>query len=220
MTGDANHSKIGERRSKALEAGNEDYIERRERVIAAAAKMFAERGYQRTSFNDIANQLQIDRASLYYYVGNKSDLFEAVAMTPIEYNIQALAEVTASDISPDKKLRLVIEQLMTSFEDNFPKLYIFIREDLRKLDVDAVRSKKAADLQRRYYDLFIDVVREGQASGVLRDELTPAVIAYSIVGMLAWSHNWFRPDGPMTGRELGEALATIVLDGIREPSST
>lgn len=210
----AGESGIERRRQAALAAGGHEYLERRERILRAAATLFFERGYQRTSFGDIAKYLEVDRASLYYYVGNKSDLFEAVAMVPLESNVRELERIHASDRSAPEKIRAVIVQLMASFEANYPGLYVLIRDDLARLDVDTERSARATNLKQRYMDLVIAMVRDGQDKGELRSHVSANVLGESIIGMLAWSHKWFRPGGSPTGHEIGVGLTSVVLDGL------
>lgn len=47
-------------------------------ILAIAAKLFAKNGYTPTSMNDIASQVKIEKASLYYFYKNKNDIFLAV----------------------------------------------------------------------------------------------------------------------------------------------
>ena len=68
-------SGIGRRRAAALAEGSAAYAERRAEIIAAAAKVFREKGYRGTSLADVAESLDTDRASLYYYIGSKEELF-------------------------------------------------------------------------------------------------------------------------------------------------
>ncbi|MGE0304582.1 MAG: TetR/AcrR family transcriptional regulator [Acidimicrobiia bacterium] len=216
----ADDSRIAARRRAALEARGAGYMERRRQLVEAAARVFAEKGFHKTSFSDIAEHLEIDRASLYYYVGSKSDLFEAVALAPAEENIRSIEEIRASDLAPQEKLTAAIEQLMASFHERYPYLYIYIREDVRKLEMDAKRDRRMHRIERRYNAAFVDIIVEGQESGAFDPTLPPKVLAYSIVGMLAWSHQWFRPDGSVSGPEIGQGLATMVLEGLeRKPAA-
>jgi AcrR family transcriptional regulator len=187
--------------------------------MEAAARVFAEKGFHQTSFSDIAEHLEIDRASLYYYVGGTSDLFETVAMVAAEQNVREMERISKSDLPPDQKLSTAIEHLMTSFHENYPHLYIYIREDVRKLDMDAKRDRRMQRIEKRHDAAFIAIITEGQEQGVFDAALPPKVLAYSIVGMLAWSHHWFRPDGGMSGADIGRGLADMVVKGLR-PEAT
>ena len=72
-------SGIARRRAAAREEANPSYLERRAEIVRAAARVFKAKGLQGANLGDIAVESGADRASLYYYVGSKEELFhEAV----------------------------------------------------------------------------------------------------------------------------------------------
>jgi AcrR family transcriptional regulator len=60
----------------------------RDRLITTATRLFAERGYDRTSVEMVLQESGVSRGSLYYHFGNKEALFEAV-LESVESSIQA-----------------------------------------------------------------------------------------------------------------------------------
>ncbi len=80
-------SRIARRRSTALSEGGPDYAAKRAELVRVATAVFRLRGYAATSLNEIAHAFGTDRASLYYYVASKEELFQecvadAVAQNP------------------------------------------------------------------------------------------------------------------------------------------
>jgi TetR/AcrR family transcriptional regulator, cholesterol catabolism regulator len=60
--------------------------------------------------------------------------------------------------------------------------------------------------KRRAYDrLFVDCIRDGQASGAFRDG-DPVVLAFGLLGMLNWMVQWYDPNGRLTMEQIGETL--------------
>ncbi|GAB3200701.1 TetR/AcrR family transcriptional regulator [Nocardioides hungaricus] len=208
-------SAIGKRRRLALELSRPEYVEKREQILRAAADLFATRGYRETSVSDIAEAVELDRATLYYYVGSKSDLFEAIAITAAEGNVEWLEEIVQGEEAPDAKLGRAVEHLMVSYAENFPNLYIYIREHGRQLELGKNRDSRMRAIQKRYDRAFALILEEGRQQGLFNDDLPMREIGYSIAGMVNWSHYWFRPGGPVTGESMGKALSTLVLQGIR-----
>jgi AcrR family transcriptional regulator len=215
----ATDSWIGKRRRAALKASNADYVQRRSQLLETAAAVFAEKGVGRTSLREIAERLEIDRASLYYYVGSKSDLFETVAMGAARENVERIERIAASDVPPDEKLLQALTAVMKSYEERYPHLYVYINELTRDSGLATRTKRQMGELRKRHDKAFMDILKQGQASGVFSLSLPPNVLAYSVVGMLAWSHVWFHPGGPLTGKEIGDGLATLVLNGLRKRSS-
>jgi len=71
-------SNIGKRRATALKQDAETYTKRRREIFEAAAQLFKKNGYERTSLNDVAEALDSDRATIYYYVASKKELLHEV----------------------------------------------------------------------------------------------------------------------------------------------
>jgi TetR/AcrR family transcriptional regulator, cholesterol catabolism regulator len=62
------------------------------------------------------------------------------------------------------------------------------------------------------------IVHAGIAEGVFRAELDPAMIIFSLSGVLNWTHRWFVPGGRLSGREVGSVVAEILLGGVQAQS--
>jgi AcrR family transcriptional regulator len=208
-------SNIERRRRAAAVEGTTAYKQRFEALVQAAASVFKDKGYNRATVGDIANEMGADRASVYYYVPNKAALFRLVVREKLAENtarIEAIAKGAAP--APDK-LREAIRHLMASFHESYPYLYVYVQEDLGQVkSSDDEWTREMTGLGHRYDAAMIRIVRQGLRDGSLKSPLPPKVLAYSIIGMLNWSYRWFREDGAMTGTELGDALADMVLSGV------
>jgi AcrR family transcriptional regulator len=209
-------SQIARRRRSARVSGSAEYVERRGQIVETAARLFAEKGFHRTSFNDIAEACGFERASLYYYMANKSDIFEAVALEPADQNVREIVRIWKSDAPPDEKLATAIRHLMTSFADQHPSLYVYIRQDARGVGLDQKRSARMRRIWQRHDAAFSAIIQEGLDAGTFRSTLPARVLALSIVGMLAWSNNWFRPEGVLTGQEIGDGLGNMIISGLKD----
>ena len=208
-------SDIGRRRSAAQRDGGVAYKQRRDEVIRAAAQVFKDKGYRAAGLGDIAALLNTDRASLYYYVSGKRELYEEVVGDALRRNVLEAERIRKSDFTPSEKLRELIADLMDAYDRHYPYLYVYVQEDLTRSTPDASpQSRELKRLGKRYDAAVVGVVEEGVADGSFKLSATPTVIAYGIIGMLNWSHRWFKPAGAMSGRELGEALADMVLGGL------
>lgn len=220
-------SRIGRRRAAAAAADSPGYAERQQSIRKAAGEVFRTKGFQATKLSDVAEKAGIDRASLYYYVGSKEELFRDVVSDAVKANIADAESVVALDLPADQKLARLIELLMESFERHYPYLYVFVQEDYSKLsnDTNGVSDSWGAtvkDWNKRYFDLVKRVVADGIAAGELRTPLPAGVVANCVIGMVNSSHAWFQPQGLMDAAEIGTGMAQMLLDGLRpakEPSS-
>lgn len=202
-------------------------MERRGRLMSAAAEIFREQGLDGASLNDIAQRAGLDRATLYYYISSKEDLYRAVVADVVHENVNAVQEVRNGDGSGAEKLTRAIHLLMSSYEKNYPHLFIFVAEDFgRRGQVRRQGRKPAASeaiqdwradlvvLGDAYHSTLKGIIAEGVTDGSLSSNLSPGLVAHGVIGMVSWSHRWFKPDGGASAEEIAAGFSRIVLDGL------
>jgi AcrR family transcriptional regulator len=86
----------------------------RQRIIAVAGRLFAERGYESTSVRDIAEQLGISNPSLYHHFASKADLLDELLRQPLDRVAQAAA--TAAGLEGRDRFRVLIEGMLEALE--------------------------------------------------------------------------------------------------------
>lgn len=98
-----------------------------ERILLAASKLFAEKGFANVSVRDICRETSTSPPVLYYYFGNKRGLFDAVARKQISMNdlIAKLSHASAVN-DPKKALAAFIRVYLSSFPEHAfdPGLYL------------------------------------------------------------------------------------------------
>src|SRR3712207_9593023 len=108
-------SAIGRRRAAAQGENRAAYRERRQEIIAAAADLFKSRGFQGTSIGQIAEALDTDRATLYYYIGSKEELFDEVVTDAVRANVEVALTIRNGRGTAPEKLRSLVAALMESY---------------------------------------------------------------------------------------------------------
>jgi AcrR family transcriptional regulator len=215
-------SGIGRRRAAARDEGKSAYIERRQEIVQAAAEIFKQNGYRGTNLGDVADALGIDRASLYYYIGGKEELFHEAVSGAVEKNVLSAEAIRDEAGTPADKLRRLITGLMISYGENYPFLYVFIQENLSH--VSRNRSKWAREmrsLNKRYENAVVEIVQAGLDDGSLRSSAPAWVVAYGIIGMVAWSNRWFNPnESTVSAEEIGAAYADTLIAGLQAPPTS
>lgn len=76
----------------------------RQLLISVARELFAEKGMDGTTMNDIAEASQRGRRTLYTYFRNKEDIYSAVIASELEIMSERLDQVALCDEEPDKKI--------------------------------------------------------------------------------------------------------------------
>jgi AcrR family transcriptional regulator len=219
VDGSSGASGIARRRELARAEGGAAYVQRRRELVAAAARVFKAKGLQGASLGDIAAEAGADRASLYYYVAGKDELFHEAVREAAEGNLVAARALRDGPGTAPDKIRALVTQLMASYEEHYPVLYVLIQENLAHAAGDDVAwASDMRAVNREYEQIVIELVQTGYDEGSLRDIGPAWVVAYGVLGMLGWTNRWFSPStSPLPAPEIGAAFADVLLGGLRLP---
>ncbi|WP_156679317.1 TetR/AcrR family transcriptional regulator [Sphingomonas profundi] len=212
-------SGISKRRVAAKKDSSASYVARRQEIADAAIRVFHKMGLERASMSAVAEELGIDRASLYYYASSKEVLFDECVRTVVERNLALVKRIEASRVSPRRKLRDLIIALMSSYGEYYPVFYIYIRENLSQVSEGRTEwSRDMRGLNRQTTDAVISIIEQGYADGSFRNVGPARVVAYGVLGIVGWTHRWFRPDqSAESASEIGKIYAELFLAGIESP---
>ncbi len=215
MAAELQSSGIGRRRAERRNAGGRRSDRRWEEVLAAASAVFRRIGYAQTTLEDVAQEVGIRRATLYYYVGTKEELLVALLTEPIAAVTRNLEEIAAQNIPAGEKLAATLREYVRMLEE-CPELFVFLAESLHKVmsgpEADAIRA--SAD---RYGRVMTSIVAAGMKNGEFRDDVTPQIAVLGIVGMFNWIHRWFVPSGKRSLASIGEDFITMSLAALAVP---
>ena len=212
-------SRISRRRSAAKEDSSAAYQARRNEIAEAAVRVFNRLGFQKASISAVAAELNIDRASLYYYISSKEELFDEIVRKVIERNAQVARRICDSKISPRRKMRELIIALMSSYGEHYPLIFIYIRENLNQVsDKRSEWSRYMRKLNNDITEAVVSIVEEGYADESFRNIGSARVVAYGVLGLVGWTNRWFRPESSdVSAEEIGMTYAEMVLAGLESP---
>ncbi len=212
-------SGIGKRRSAAKTDSSASYQAKRGEIAEAAVRVFNRLGFQHTSLGTVAAELGINRASLYYYISSKEALFDEVVRTMVERNVELVKSIQGSNISPRRKISDLIMALMSSYSEHYPLFYIYIGENLSHVRDDRSEwSRSMRNLNRATSEAVIAIIEQGYADKTFRNIGSARVVAYGVLGLVGWTHRWFRPaDSDVSAAEIGRTYADMVLAGLEAP---
>jgi AcrR family transcriptional regulator len=183
-----------------------------QRLLAAATRLFAERGYDRTSVQDIVEAAGVTKGALYHYFGSKDDLLHEIYGRLLRLQQERLDACAGTGAPVEQRLRDAAADVVVTTIDNLDDAMIFFRS-MHSLSPE--KQKQVRTERRRYHERFRALVEEGQRSGVF-STATPAdlVVDYHF-GSVHHLGSWYRPDGPMSPREVADHLADLLLRALR-----
>jgi AcrR family transcriptional regulator len=178
--------------------------------------VFKDRGFHGTTLGHVAEQLGVDRASLYYYYSSKEELFQDIVADTVLVNTRTAETIRDSADPSPLKLRRLIQDMMRSYEEHYPVLYVLIQENLDQVALEhPVWASRMKEIQTGYEAVVIEIVQAGMDDGSLRAAAPAWLIAYGIIGSVGWTNRWFNPaESDVSGFEVGRAFADMLLDGL------
>jgi AcrR family transcriptional regulator len=179
-------------------------------LLDKATALFAEKGYETTTLQDIANTLGVSRSALYHYVSSKEDLLTML----VEQVSQGLAEVLArrQDLSARHKLANVVSLMVRQRAEHPDQFRILDRSET--VLPEPARSQHLA-ARRRVLRELVSVIAAGTEAGEFR-RVDPRTTALSVLGMCNWVAWWFRPGSdvePVVTTVTDLAAAMLAADG-------
>ena len=155
--------------------------DKRERILRAAVKVFARKGFYATRVSEIAKAAGVADGTIYLYFENKDAVLVSIFEDRITKLLVVLREAVASESTFEARLRRVIELqlgLLEGQRDLAEVVTVNLRQSSRLL------KQYALPLFSQYIDVIAGVVRDGQAAGVVRPDVSPRVVARAVWGAL------------------------------------
>ncbi len=174
-----------------------------------ALRVFAERGYDGASMDDVARAAGITKASIYHHVAGKEALLARGLDRALAALDGILAEPGSTRGSAGKRVRFIVRRVAETACSLQPELTVLFR-------LRAVSPVTAAALERRRaFDRAVAaLIERAQAAGELSPRIAPGLAARLIFGASNSIVEWYRPDGSLSPAQLAAALESLVFEGL------
>ncbi|MBM7334133.1 MAG: TetR/AcrR family transcriptional regulator [Alcanivorax sp.] len=178
----------------------------RGRLLSAAAQLFREKGFDRTTVRDIAAAVGIQSGSIFHHFKSKEDILYSVMEEVIRFNTERLRQAVAAADTPREQLRHLISAELTATVGDTREAMTVMVQEWRCLSED--NQRRALALRDVYERLWLDVLERLHEQGAFRAD--PFILRRLLTGMIGWTPNWFS-----TNRRLSvDDLATLILERV------
>ena len=178
-------------------------------VVAAAARVFSEKGFGGASLEDVANEVGMLKGSLYNYIKSKEDLLFAVVRPDAEELLDHARELHDKDLPASEKLRQIALVHVEIIDRHLPYVSVYVQEIAGK-----GVSKEWTDMDREYMALVEQLFVEGVRDRRVRPRtLDTRVAARSLIGALNWMTRWYEPGDPAQARAIAAQISDVFLSG-------
>ncbi|MHB9860190.1 TetR/AcrR family transcriptional regulator [Streptomyces sp. YIM S03343] len=179
--------------------------ERRAEIVAAARRLFASRGYDVFTMNDVVSDLGIAKGTVYHYFKSKEDLLEAVVTDIVGQATEQMRQVLhAADGGAVERMAALISAGRVADENER------ILEHLHRGGNAGMHARLLAVAIEQQAPLYAEVLREGTATGVFAVGLPLETAEFLLSAAQFLTDEGIAPWPPETLARRAQALPSLV----------
>ena len=181
-----------------------------ESLLAVAAKLFNERGYDGTSMEDLSRRLGITKSAIYHHVPSKQELLRLAINRALDALFAEAAKLEQVEGRAIDRLEHLVRGSVLVLAGNLPFVTLLLRVR------GNTKVEREALARRREFDhLVADLVAQAAAEGDLRADIDSAVTARLLFGLVNSLIEWYRPRGAAAAGQLADTVVAVAFDGLR-----
>ncbi len=183
--------------------------DKRDAVIAAAARAFRKRGVHATTLDDIAAFLNVTKPTIYYYVAGKEQLIVECFRIGIGRIADAMEELSRTAACGREKLATLARRYAEVMASDFGWCMVRVEDH----DVSPAVAKRLKALKSGIDQGLRRFIREGIEDGSLR-ECDPKMTAFALAGALNGIGHWYRAGEPLSPDEIAARYVDLFERGL------
>ncbi len=188
--------------------------DKRRHILEAAVEVFAKAGFHKSRVSDVARAANVADGTIYLYFKSKDEILLCIFEEAMAEMIEAVEEKLDTLDDPFEMLRTFTEFHMDRVERRRSVAKV-LQVELR-LSNTFMRQYKPTKL-KQYLDIVGRIVEDGQARGLMRNDVNPIIVRRALFGALdEIAMQWILTPGARYGlRESASQIADIFTSGLR-----
>jgi AcrR family transcriptional regulator len=182
--------------------------ERRAQLIDVGRAVFAKRGYEATSMEEIADRAKVSKPIVYEHFGGKEGLYAVVVDREMDYVVRRIVEAIATG-SPRERVEQASLAFLTYVQDH-PDGFAVLSQDSPLTSTRGRLSSLLNDLAERVGDLFATSFKEAGY-----DPRASPIYAHALVGMVTFVGKWWTDERKPSIEEVAKHLGALAWMGLR-----
>lgn len=175
--------------------------EKRMEILKAAVDLFSERGFERTTVDEIAARANVGKGTIYLYFANKEQIFIAIIESGIQYIVNSMDEILSQSGDFHQRFQEMFRQHLQFAEDHRKFYQLFLKEGLNlKFIGDKESQARIMKLHQKIHQQLTQLIQIGIDQNQIRIG-DPSIFAFALSGIM--SHSCFQW---LTEKENGSLL--------------
>ena len=187
---------------------NNGTMTRRDEIILAAARIFAEKGYHATTLDEIAREIGVTKPALYYHISSKEEILREIIgkiMEPME----EVVKVGRANLPPRERIEKMVRMLVEVGAK---------RKEITLIAFEQVNilPKRSRDALRRRQKDVEHVLQQALKDGVEQGDFVVGDVKMASIAILAvsnWIYRWYRQDGYLTPTQIADQFIHLLENG-------
>ena len=186
----------------------ERYDRRQQRVVVAAARLFAEQGYDQTSVQELTEAMGLASGGLYHYFASKEQLLIRICDQLMEPLLEETLALLATDAVAEDQLRALVRLWVAHVIDHRDHMLVFQQE--RHLIERGEQWRGVRASRKQFERLLADLLdRVHGADGGLPGDRRLALSA--LLGMVNHTPQWYRRNGRLMPQDVADGYVDLLL---------
>ena len=183
---------------------------RKQELIATAARVFAERGYQATSMQDLTEATGLAAGGLYHYIGSKEQLLFAICDELLEPLLEQADAIVARPAPAERHLRELLRAWLAHIEAHRHHMLVFAQE--RHVIERDPRWREVRRQRKRFEGILDDVLARSEQEGTTAFA-DRGLTLHALLGMVNHTPQWLKPRGRLSAEQIADGYCDLILRG-------
>jgi AcrR family transcriptional regulator len=194
---------------------SENYDDIQAGILRNAARLFATRGYERSSVGDLVQACELSRGAIYHYFDSKEAILFAMLDALVRSLLASLERAVAQGDEPLQKFERVIEAFVEHNAQS-PEEQIVLLNDLGALQAE--EQHQIVQTERKIVEL-VGWVLGSIDSKKKMNRRNARVYTMMLFGMINYTYTWYDAKGAIKPKEFAQLAADLFLKGFLSDSS-
>ena len=184
----------------------------RDDILEAAAQVFREKGFHGASMANIAEAVNLQKASLYHHVSSKQEILLELLDRALEILLERISPIASLGLPAEERLCLMIHEYLQILAENTDLSAVLLFEHR---SLEGRQHARHVPNRDKFENLWRNVLKDGVQSKQFACDDIP-LTTRAILGILNWTITWYKPSGSLTVDEIADHYSNLLLNGLEK----
>jgi AcrR family transcriptional regulator len=183
----------------------ERYERRQQEMVDTAARVFAQRGYEQTTVQELTEAMGLAAGALYHYFGSKEQLLIRICDELVEPLLVQARALLRSAGTPEQQFRALVRLWVEHVTAHRDHMLVF---EQHRAAIEAGDQWREVRASRKQFQRLVEKALDGALDGAGTDR---RLALSALLGMVNYTAQWYRPRGRLAPAQIADGYVDLVL---------